>query len=73
MSKGKYGMAFVALENNPVSNKTLTDVKTTRSDAFFRFTVAVRVDVLSRPANSEQWYLRPRIMCQRRDKHTEAT
>jgi hypothetical protein len=52
-------------EKNLVSNKMLPDVKTTRSDAFFRFTVAGRADLLPTPANSQQWSGQSKTMCRR--------
>jgi hypothetical protein len=73
MSKIKHGAIFAILENNLVSNKMLTDAKTMRSDAFFRFTVAARADVLPTSANVQQWYRQPRTVCQRCNKHTERT
>jgi hypothetical protein len=39
LEKEKHGATFATLENNLMSNRILTDTKTTRSDAFFRFTV----------------------------------
>jgi hypothetical protein len=39
--------------SNPMSKRILTDAMTTRSDAFFRFTVAGRADLLHTPANIE--------------------
>jgi hypothetical protein len=56
LRKEKYGAIFATLENNLVSNKMLTDAKTTKSDAFFRFTMAARANVLPISANIEQWY-----------------
>jgi hypothetical protein len=55
MTKLKHGATFATLEDNDCSNKILTDVKSFRSDAFFRFTVAARADCLPTPANVSQW------------------
>jgi hypothetical protein len=73
LSKEKHGSTFAILEKNLVPNKLLTEAKTTRSDAFFRFPVAARADVLPTLANIQQWYRRPGTMCQRCDKYTEST
>jgi hypothetical protein len=45
LRKEKYGPTFAILEDNPVWNKMLTDSSTMKSDASFRFTVAIRVDI----------------------------
>jgi hypothetical protein len=39
ISKEKHGATLPTFENNLVSREMLTDAKTTRSDAFFKFTV----------------------------------
>jgi hypothetical protein len=54
LRKEKHGVTFATLKDNLVSTKILTDVKTMKSDAFFRFTVAARADVLSILANIQQ-------------------
>jgi hypothetical protein len=51
LRKEKHGATFEMLKDNKILNKMLTDVKTTKSDAFFRFTVAARADLLPTPAN----------------------
>jgi hypothetical protein len=71
LRKEKHGATFVTLENDIGSSKILTDANITRSDAFFRFMVAERANVLPIPANIEQWYQRPKTMCRRYDKHTK--
>jgi hypothetical protein len=63
LKKEKHKITFATLEDNLVSNKILTDAKTMKSNAFFRFTVAARADVLPTPANIQQWYHQPRINC----------
>jgi hypothetical protein len=45
MRKEKYEAVFATLEDNIASNEMVTDEKTMRSDAFFRFTIAARADV----------------------------
>jgi hypothetical protein len=50
LRKEKHGATFATLEDNPVSNEMLIDARTMKSDAFFRFTVAARADVLPTPA-----------------------
>jgi hypothetical protein len=67
-SRQKRGATFATLENNLMSIKMPMDAKTTRSDAFFRFTVVARADVFPTPSAVEQWYQRPNTMCQRYDK-----
>jgi hypothetical protein len=61
---------FVAVKKNLLPNKMLMAAKTTKSDAFFRFTVVARAGLLSSPANSDQWHQRPGTICQRCDEHT---
>jgi hypothetical protein len=51
LRKEKHGATFTTLEDNLVSNKMFTDAKTMKSDAFFRFIVAARADVLPTLAN----------------------
>jgi hypothetical protein len=63
--KEKHGATFAKLEDNLVSDKMLTNARTMKSDAFLRFTVAAKADILSRPANIPQWYHQPRTNCQR--------
>jgi hypothetical protein len=46
LRKEKQGAVCATLENNLVSNKIFTDVKTTRSDAFVRFARPGRADPL---------------------------
>jgi hypothetical protein len=65
LEKEKHEATFATLENNLISNGILTDAKTTKSNAFFRFTVAARADLLPTPANVEQWYQRPKLPCLR--------
>jgi hypothetical protein len=54
LGKLKHGATFATLKNNQISNKILTDAKTMRSDAFFRFTVAARANVLPTLPNIQQ-------------------
>jgi hypothetical protein len=61
--KEKHGATFATLQNSPVSSGMLTDAKSTRSNAYFRFVVAARADVLPTPANVQQWYQGQRTMC----------
>jgi hypothetical protein len=61
----KHGATFETLKDNMISNKMLTNTKTMKSDAFFRFTVASRADVLPTPANIQQWFNQPRTNCHR--------
>jgi hypothetical protein len=73
MEKEKHGATFATLENNPASNGMLTNVKTTRSNAFFRFVVAERADLLPTPANVEQWYRKPISSCHKCDSEARPT
>jgi hypothetical protein len=54
LEKEKHGATFEMLKDNQMSNKILADAKTMKSDAFFRFTVAARADILPTPANIQQ-------------------
>jgi shikimate kinase len=54
LKKEKHGTTFTILEDNLISNEMLTDAKTTKSDLFFRFTVAARADILLISANIQQ-------------------
>jgi hypothetical protein len=56
LRKEKHGETFTTLEDNLISNKRLTDPRTMKSDAFFRFTIAATADFLLIPANIQQWY-----------------
>jgi hypothetical protein len=73
LAKEKHGATFPTLRDNPISNGILIDAKTTRSDAFFRFVVAGRADLLPTPANIEQWYKKPRSICRRCEKEAQPT
>jgi hypothetical protein len=73
MEKEKHGATFATLENNPVSNGMLTDAKTTRSNAFFRFMVAAKADLLLTPANVEQWYRKPSSSCHKCESEARPT
>jgi hypothetical protein len=53
LRKEKHGVTFATFENNLISNRILTNAKTTRSDAFFRLAVAARADILPTPPNIE--------------------
>jgi hypothetical protein len=73
LQKEKHGATFETLKDNKISNKMLTDAKTTKSDAFFRFTVAARADVLPTPANIQQWLNQPRTNCHRCTRELKPT
>jgi hypothetical protein len=73
LTKEKYGAPFKTLKGNMVSNKILTDAKTTKSDAFFGFTVAARADLLLMPANIEQLFDQPRTNCHRCTRELKPT
>jgi hypothetical protein len=73
LEKEKHGATFATLGNNLVSNGILTDAKTTKSNAFFQFTVAARANLLPTPAKVEQWYRRPRSPCLRCGEDAQST
>jgi hypothetical protein len=73
ISKEKHGATFATLEKNECSNKILIDLRSKKSDAFFRFTVAARADVLPSPANIERWYHKPHEGCYQCHKDCLAT
>jgi hypothetical protein len=50
LKKEKHGATFATLEDNLLSKKMLIDATTMKSDAFFRFTIAVEADILPTPA-----------------------
>jgi hypothetical protein len=51
LTKEKHGATFATLEDNLVSNKTLTNAMTMRPDVFFRFTIAAKSDIRLTPPN----------------------
>jgi hypothetical protein len=51
----------------------LIDARTLKSDAFFRFTVTAKADVLPAPANIQQWNHQPRTNCQTCNKDVQPT
>jgi hypothetical protein len=73
LEKEKHGATFETLKDNQMSNKILTDAKTMKSDAFFRFRVAARADILPTPANIQQWYNQPRTGCARCEAESKPT
>jgi hypothetical protein len=73
LTKEKHGATFETLKDNMVSKRMLNNAKTTKSDAFFRFTVAARVDVLRTPANMQQWFDEPRTNCHRCPRQIKPT
>jgi hypothetical protein len=68
LEKEKYKATFPTLRDNPVSNGILIDAKATRSDAFFRFVVARRADLLLHSGKHQKWYNKPRSCCRRYEK-----
>jgi hypothetical protein len=50
------GASFKTLKQNEVSNAMLTNIHTRRSDAFFRFVVVGRADLLPTPVNLRRWF-----------------
>jgi hypothetical protein len=71
--KEKHGATYATLEKNECWNKILADLKSKTSDAFFRFTVAARADVLPSPAIIDQWNKRPHEGCYKCHKDCPAT
>jgi hypothetical protein len=51
-----HGASFTTLKGNAVSNEALTDIYTSKSDAFFRFLVVGRADKLPTPVNLHRWF-----------------
>jgi hypothetical protein len=51
-----HGASFTTLKNSEVSNAMLTNIYTRRSDAFFRFVVVGRADLLPTPVNIQRWF-----------------
>jgi hypothetical protein len=58
-----HGASFATLRGNEVSNTILMNVRARRTDAFFRYVVAVRGDCLPPPVNIGRWYNRPAEPC----------
>jgi hypothetical protein len=71
--KEKHGATYTTLEKNECSNKILVDLRSKKSEAFYRFTVAARANVLPTPANIDLWYKRPHVGCYKCQKDCPAT
>jgi hypothetical protein len=54
LKKENHGATFATLEDTFEWNKIFNDARTMKSDAFFRFPVAARADVLPTLANIQQ-------------------
>jgi hypothetical protein len=50
------GASFATFYKNTCSNQFLRNIRSHRSDAFFRFTIAGRTDSLPTPANIQRWH-----------------
>jgi hypothetical protein len=51
-----HGASYTTLKGNEVSNSMLTDIYTRKSDAFFRFVIVGRADLLPTPVNLRRWF-----------------
>jgi hypothetical protein len=58
VAKEVHGASYTTLGANEVSNLSLTDVYRYKSDAYFRFLVVGRADLLPTPVNLERWFHR---------------
>jgi hypothetical protein len=73
LRKEKHEATFATLESSLVLNKMITHARTRKSNAFFRFTIAVKANVLPIRANIQQLYHQPQTNCQKYNRDAEPT